>query len=417
MKKLILLFTASVSLLILGDPVRGSDVVQYVSNPYTFSVTCADTVYRFGDHFMVYDVNNDGAVDFLFRTLDSLYAYDHYSTGTELWGFEAAVPFQCNGTSFGCADIDGDGQAEVVLLDNSSYVHVLNAETGVEERSFSLDDVGTGLGDYQKGGYLVVVNIQAPDDWDIIVQTVDETLEGNGTEFYINRSLIAIDMDESVPANMEIWRKVQDRVYAPFYENYWGQAHGGLMCADVDNDGLDEVIGGSMIDDDGTEVSAVSSSYPEGNWVYRQADGFTDHIDAIAVGDYRPQNPGLEWCVTQEDHVTSGSAYPNLWETVLFDTSGYIWRQETTLFPDDKRREPQNIAVGNFDNTLPYAEIWNRSRFGAISHAQGYGQHPWIFDNNSNQIGHYDMQDKLDAVGTNFSNNNAYGIEAVWTID
>ncbi len=405
MKKLIVFLIVSGNFLSIFIPVLGSDIAQYTSNPYTFSISNVDTIYRFGDHFMVHDINGDGAVDFLYRTDDKLYVYDHYSTGTALWNFSAVIPNQCNGSSFGISDIDGDGQLEVILLDNTSNLHVINGLTGIEERSIALDDIGSGLNAGQKGGYLAVVNLRGEGDRDLIVQTVDTTIEDGGKKYYINRSLIAINMEEDLPADMQIWRVDQDCDVnnPPYYEGYWGQAHGGLMCADVDGDGLDEVVGGSMIDHDGT---VVSLSYPESDWVGTTVK-FIDHLDAVAVGDFRPQQPGLEWCVTQEDW-----AGKNRWETVMFDTSGVLWQKETTLYSDGSNdREPQNIVVGNFDNTRSYAKIWNRSRF---NYNEKDGQHPWIFDNNGTQFVDYDIYTILP---TGFSGNNKHGIEMIWTID
>ncbi|MFO7889005.1 MAG: hypothetical protein R6V04_01560 [bacterium] len=405
MNKLIVSLIVNIGIVMVWNPVLGSDVTQYSANPYTFSIAGSAKPYGFGDHFMVFDINNDGAKDFLYRTLDTLFVHDHYSTGTPLWNFPAQVPFLCNGSSFGVADIDRDGQAEVILLDNSSNLHVINGLTGAEERSIVLNDIGTGLGTGQKGGYLAVVNLRGTGDRDVIVQTVDETVEGDGREFYINRSLIAINMEEPLPENMQIWRVDQDRDInnSPFYEGYWGQAHGGLMCADVDSDGLDEVIGGSMIDDDGT---VISLSYPESDWVGASGNNI-DHLDAVEVGDYRPDQPGLEWCVSQEDWTGEIR-----WETVMFDTSGIIWQHETDLYADGSNdREPQNLAVGDFDDTRSYAEIWNRSRF---NHDEKNGQHPWVFDNNGTQIADYDMYTKLP---DNFSSEPKHGIENIWTID
>jgi len=414
MKQLTVILLVFIGSMIFQIPVFSSDVPQYADNPYTIPVPGTTEPYHFGDHFMMYDINGDGARDFLFRYQSSLVAFDHYSTGTELWSFAAAAPSGCSGTTFGVADIDGDGQAEVILLDNFSNIYVLNGLNGTEERCIALSDIDAGLGTNQKAGYIAVVNLRGNGDRDVIVQTIDITPENQGLEYYINRSIIAVNMEESLAGNMKIWKVAQDDNGddSYYYEGYWGQAHGGLMCADVDGDGLDEVVGGTMIDDDGT---VISLSYPESDWVdaieaAQPTDDFLDHLDAVAVGDYRPLEPGLEWCVCQEDHAGNQES----WETVMFNSSGKVWAEETTLFGNDKDREPQNIAVGEFDNTRSYAEIWNRSRFGDEKHSVGEGQHPWVFNNNGSQIAHYDMYTKLPA---NFSNNNKYGVENIWTID
>ena len=69
----------------------------------------------------------------------------------------------------------------------------------------------------------------------------------------------------------------------PGYQAYAGQGNHQLSIADVNNDGRDEIIYGAMtINHDGTPL-------------YNTGLG---HGDALHVGDFDPERPGLEgfWC-------------------------------------------------------------------------------------------------------------------------
>lgn len=383
---------------------------QYTANPQVISVAAMPA--GFGDHFMAADVNGDGAVDYLFRSLSTIYAYDH--DGGVIWSESISLPGQVknasywsvNGSTFAVGDVDLDGTAEVLVINDNDQVLILSGATGDLERTLNVP-----VNSYQEATYLQIVNLRGLGDVDLIVQTTDETAETEGIEYYINRSLIAFQLDTET----EIWRKDQNRSGssgASWYENYWGQAHGAFFAADIDGDGMDEVVGGSWIDHDGT---VKSSGFPDA-WV-GTGGTFIDHLDALAIGDFRPDLPGLEWMVAQEDHIDKVE-----WHTALLTASSMPWRKETPLFADGNNdREAQNLAVGNFSTAESGVEVWNRSRFGALdAHAEGRGQHPWIFNVSGTQIGHYAQSTQLpDAFNMTVGSDtdDEYGIEMIWTID
>lgn len=75
--------------------------------------------------------------------------------------------------------------------------------------------------------------------------------------------------------------------YKSGYEQYVGQGNHQLEAADVDGDGKDEVTTGALwYDDDG---SVLWTSYLE-------------HGDVVHVGDFTPENPGLEVLTAKEDY-------------------------------------------------------------------------------------------------------------------
>ena len=384
-----------------------SDFPQYNSNPFEFSV--AGPLFRFGDHFFAKDLNGDGLVDFVYRTESAIYAYDH--NGSQMWNESINIPFEeANGSTFCAADVDGDGQVEIVAVNNANQLIVYNGSNGNTEGS----PIAVSVGDNQITTYIAVVNLRGQGDRDVIVQTTDIHPEESALGYYINRTLIAYRMDN----RSEYWRVEQDAYLGNgYYEGYWGQAHGGLMCADVDGAGLDEVIGGNLIDNDAT---VINIGYPT-NWLYHIdniENKFIDHLDAIAVGDFRLDLPGLEWVVTQEDHA--GGQVTNDWSTWLVRYNlanpgkGVIWRKETALFANNSQCEPQDVAVGNFDLYYSFDEIWNRSRLGDDSQSQ----YPWLYDANGYQFAHYATEDVLPSgFNTHDPAGNKMGLECIWTID
>jgi hypothetical protein len=371
-----------------------SEWPEYATNPFSFPVS--EKVSK--DQFFVVDLNGDGLMDFTFRSETKLYAYDHY--GSQLWNVAIDNPRtditagSHDGTGHAAADVDGNGQVEILALNRANQIKIYNGTNGNLERTISLPTIGSR----NKWVYIAVANLRGAGDRDVIVQTMDTS--GSQKGVYINRNLLGWDLEN----NRELWRVVQDDSHANgIYEGYWGVAHGSFQAADVDGDGRDEVVGGNMIDHDGT---VINLGYPT-NWIGTNPDGYTDHLDAITIGDFRPDLPGLEWIVTEEG-LSNGTG----WNTTLLSTSGILWRKQTSLF-NGSGREPQNVAAGNFDTDRTYSEVWNRSRFSGPTDSQ----HPWVYNNSGSQFADYAMEDVLPAGFNTHEYGNKEGVEEISTID
>jgi len=379
---------------------------QYNANPFIFSIEeCPED-----GCFFVYDVNGDNNPDFIFRSMSNLYVYDHY--GSLLWDKEISMidSFEVNGgNKSGAADVDGDGKVEIVALNAHNEILIYDGETGTIENmlTISVDDTT------QFAANMVLVNQRyagSPQKKrDVIIQT-------NGrpdiSKYWrsINRTLIVLNLE----SGEEIWRLQQnDNILDGIYEGYFGQRHGGPVCADIDLDGIDEIIGGNVIDYNNGNLDIIDPGDYEHFWKRwvdkdsKAGSDYIDHIDAISVGDFRSDIPGLEWVISEEDNIGAES-----YHTVMFSKDSIIWRKMTELY-EGGDREPQNVCAGNFDNDLDYAEVWNRSRLpknnGSLS------QHPWVYDAIGNQIADYAMEDVLPADFNPAGNKE--GIEEVWTID
>lgn len=390
-----------------------ADFPLYPSNPFSFPilepVAGDNTLGVLGDQFFASDLNGDGLPDYSFRSMTKLYAYDH--DGSLMWQVACSNPQGNGGARHGAADVDGDGGIEIVAVTAENTLIIYDAESGTVETIIPIDPLGYN----QHVGHVLIANLRGEGDRDAIVQTLDKTLQTEGVTYYINRALIAINLENGE----EIWRVDQDdNVYNGLYQGYWGQAHGPAFCADVDEDGLDEVVGGNLIEEDG---SVVGLGYPTG-WLHVDINArYVDHFDAISVGDYRTDLPGLEWIVLEENDTQK-----SFFHTTLMDRTGLLWSVEAeelltdpTFYRDpkdwDKALEPQNVVVGNFDPERPHREVWNRSRFVGTG---AFSQHPWIYDGEGRLIAHYRTDQTLPAgFNTHVPDGNAEGIEMIWAID
>ncbi len=112
-----------------------------------------------------------------------------------------------------------------------------------------------------------------------------------------------------------------------------GQGNHSLSIADVDGDGRDEIIYGSMvIDDDGT-----------GLW----STGLR-HGDALHVGDLDPTHPGLERFGVHEESVRNGGIITSMVEAA---TGKLLWTVNGTV--DNGRG-----IIMDIDPRYPGAESW-----------------------------------------------------------
>ena len=373
------------------------DFPNYGTNPFTFTIP--EPVAGNGDSFFVVDLNGDGLLDYSFRSDTKLYAYDH--DGTFLWSADIDIPypdFNSHGAKHGAADVDGDGVVEVVAVNDANRVIIFNGLTGVEENS-----IPVGVQAEQFVGHVAIADFRGTGDHDILVQTLSTAYKVAPFvyKYYINRSLIAIRMD----TRQVLWRVEQDAIPENgIYEGFWGQAHGPFIHADIDLDGKDEVVCGNLIDHDG---SVIDLGYPR-DWIGVGID-YIDHLDAVSIGDYRPNVFGLEWVVTEENlekHQTS-------WNTTMLNIIGILWREETNLFADGLLREPQNVAGGNYDLIRPDCEVWVRSRMGDSS----MSQHPWVFHSLGVQFADWETASVLPPGFNTHPDGNNVGIEMIWNID
>lgn len=134
---------------------------------------------------------------------------------------------------------------------------------------------------------------------------------------------------------------------------YSGQGNHNLSVADVDSDGADEIVFGSMtIDDDGTPL-------------YNTRLG---HGDAMHVADHIPSREGLEVFAVHEDMRSSGNRAATMRDAA---TGEIIWATPGT-------RDTGRGAAGDIDPTHEGNEAWSiggtykfNSKVGSLRAADG----------------------------------------------
>ena len=184
------------------------------------------------------DLDGGGYMEVAVGSGDTVFSVDG-GTGNLEWTFSPSDNITHNfRTAPVIADIDDDGQREVLALDYVGTVYCLNGKTGALEWSFSspqgVDHGGVAVADIDNDG-----------DLEAIVVTKDyiHILSGTGSEE----------------------RRI-DLMSSPL----WGQAHDGPSIADIDGDGDLEIIVGLEKHEPGENRGAVAAYGPDGTleWYY-----------------------------------------------------------------------------------------------------------------------------------------------------
>jgi rhamnogalacturonan endolyase len=316
------------------------------------------------DRVAIGDLNGDGAYDFIVKhpsgsvdpgrqvpSKDS-YKIDGYDgkTGAFLWRIDLGWNVN-HGIWFSpmvVRDLDGDGRAEVCLrtapyaatreqaldggkgfvLQGPEYLSVYAGDTGREIAKVDWIERGR------------------PEDW------ADHT--GNRS----SRHMLGIAyLDGKTPsvlavrgtyglmkvdawtlrggALQKIWRWTNER--QPF--KYQGQGQHSIKVGDIDGDGFDEILNGSIaIDNDGRTMWGTGMG----------------HGDRFYLSDIDPGRPGLEvWYTIEDPHPQNGVS---LWDA----------RTGTLLFGTSEPNRDNQIAGGlasDIDPAHPGMEVWGDTFF------------------------------------------------------
>jgi hypothetical protein len=291
------------------------------------------------------DVNDDGAYDLLITAPRYIGAYA--TDGRLLWSerIDVRVGGQSesqglpghNGPGVQAGDINGDGKTEVVFFDQESTLHVLRGKDGQELWSAKMKPPEGA----QRWEHVVIANFRGKGDRDLLVQAT------NADGYRMGR-YVAAHAVESLQAGMNepLWQR----------NDFVSCAHNGARVADLDGDGLDEVLGATILGPDGE---------------LRVKLDVAGHIDSIFVEDVRPDLPGLEVVMLEEGRLN---------RVFLVGTSGLIWETH------HKHQEPQNAVIGRFVPGRPDMQIWCRSRYSEH-------QKPFVFDAHGKLHSDYKMDD------------------------
>ncbi|WP_394554629.1 hypothetical protein ACDF64_07860 [Agromyces sp. MMS24-JH15] len=338
-----------------------------LTKPAPFTLPDGQTVtYAPGDG-TVGDVDGDGQYELVFLWSPSIskdnsqsgytgkvYAEAVEFDGTSLWRIDLGVNIRAGAhyTQLEVFDFDGDGKAEVAfktadgtvdgvgtvigdaskdyrnasgyILSGPEYLTVFDGETGA-----AIDTV-----DYRPGRGTVGA-------WgDTYGNRVDRFLAGvayldgehpslvTSRGYYTRTVIVAWDLIDG--KLQQRWTFDSD-VAGKEYE---GQGNHQFVPADVDRDGLDEIVYGSMtIDDDGTPL-------------YNTDLG---HGDALHVSDFVTDRPGLEVFAVHEEIPGNGGYGATMRDA---ETGEVLWSTKST-------KDTGRGAAADIDPTHPGAEAWN----------------------------------------------------------
>jgi len=347
---------------------------QYPSNPFVIRLDIPKPRDS-GGGVIVADLDGDGRRDYLvtvpwagrswrfvpFAGYVAAYAHD----GRKLWINRARVQLGGPAESKGlpghhapgvqAADVDGDGAVEVLYLTRDGTLHVVDGATG-QEKWQARPPAPEGA---ERWEHVVIADFRGQGDRDLLLQAT------NAKGYRMGRYLAAYAAAELAKGNLKpLWQR----------DDFVACAHNGARVADLDGDGRDEVIGGTIVGPQGRILNRIP---------------LKGHIDSIFIYDVRPDLPGLEVVALEEG---GGN------RVFLYNRDQVIWIR------DYKHWEPQNAAVGEFDLQRPGLEIWCRSRFNEH-------QKPFVFDARGELISAYEMDDVAPEGWT------VRGVEVIWTID
>ena len=346
----------------------GTDWPQYRSNPFVISLDIPAPKDDKGG-VIVADLNGNGLMDYVVTVPGHIAAYANQ--GQRLWVKKVDIRLSMDSEKWGlpgqhapgvqAADVDRDGQIEILFLTEDGAIHVLDGATAAEEWSRSVP-VPQGA---EKWEHLVVANFSGTGDTDILLQATNK--DGYRMGRYLSAHNIA-DLRRGDVA--PLWKM----------DDFLACAHTAARVADLDGDGKDEVIGGTIVNSAGK----VLYRFP-----------LTGHIDAIAVGDVRPDIPGLEVVALEEGNRRRKERD----RVFLAGLNGLIWQVNY------QNREPQDGAIGDFDPSRPGLEIFCRSRGTGLAAkpiplekfpAAGY-QKPFVLDAYGRIISDYNTREIIPA--------------------
>jgi hypothetical protein len=316
------------------------------------------------------DVNDDGRKDFIITKPSHITVYDHI--GEKLWGKKVDLQVTVRAELFGlpgwhapgaqAADVDGDGNTEVLYLIKDGTLQIVDGLTGREKWRARLSAPDGS----ERWEHLVVANFRGEGDHDLLLQAT------NARGFRMGRYLAAYALTDLTTGIMKpLWRR----------DDYVGSPHSGARVADLDGDGKDEILGGTLVG-------------PEGKILLRLP--LAGGIDSILVADVRPDIRGLEVIALEEGGSkgifrrsnrffrTANRLYRRFFQSgnriFLYNKERVIWSSHFN------QQECQNAVVGNFDHDRLGLELWCRS-------GRKNQQKPFVFDSQGQPISDYTMGD------------------------
>ena len=281
--------------------------------------------------------------------------------GTRLWWIDCGpnlADFQHNETNIAAFDWDGDGKAEALMrAADGTMIHLSDGTTQViGDRSKNYRAPGGSSGQWfvhDGDEFLVYMDGTTGRPWQVTEYPLHRLEPGENSlnaawgdgyghrstkhffgapyldgrrpsiflarGIYTRHKMVAIDVNPATHELTERWRWTCNEPGSPWY----GNGYHNYLMADVDWDGRDEIVFGSMvIDDNGHGLSTTGLG----------------HGDAQHVGDFNPYMHGQEYYGCNEDRPDNNYRDATTSKIYYRKTSGN----------DDGR-----AMCGNFTNLIP----------------------------------------------------------------
>ncbi len=311
---------------------------------------------------VAYDVDSDGDRDLVLSQPEAVMAIDATS-GAELWTVRGASVWLSTsseryglpgsqGPGLAVGDVDADGVIEVLWITRDNRLRVIDGRSGQTERTLSLPTPPANTLN-SRWEHVVVANFRGEGDRDILLQTSastdnDRSYHRDKHQYAFRYSDLALSQQGAAP----LW-KVDDFV---------SLSHGVGRVFDLDGDGRDEVVGGSILSSEGRFLHSVigNTSFP--------------HLDSLSVGDIDPTISGIEVVSPQE----SGTPY-----VFLYNKQDKIWQsnhRSSGSLPGETAKDGDKVQIGDFDTSRLGLEMWFR---GGNSATQT------VLDRQGNEIARY----------------------------
>lgn len=280
------------------------------------------------------ELDGDGQRDFVISQTDSIHAYSY--SGQQLWTLNLPIQLSdkaerkglpgLHGSGLQAGDIDQDGRVEVLFVTQENTLAVVDGATGEIQHQIGLPAVDAKFGRWE---HVIIGNFQGQGEVDLLLQAsrdVDDEPD------YIRDSVQAafrfVDLVADTTQAKPLWMAT----------DFLSLSHGTAKVIDLNQDGRDEVVAGSILSPDGEKLYEVNLPNHAFN-----------HVDSIAVGDIQPDRPGLEVVIPEEGGTR---------RIILFDDQGEIWTSLHRLRSVDK--DGDKAVVGEFDPATPGLEMWFR---------------------------------------------------------
>jgi hypothetical protein len=334
-----------------------ADWPEYDANPFVFELAFPVLPVVARGSIFVHELDGDGLFDFVVTGEGTVSAYDHF--GALLWLENASIHLpEGAGGGIGfpgrhgpgaiAADVDGDGRAEIAFIGDDGIVRIRDGATGAPlfaENEATLTFPGAEA--------IVVANFRGLGDRDALVQ-------------YNQNELRAISLADGAM----LWQTTE----------WSGMEHSSVRVADMDGDGLDEVIGPNFLGPDGVRLNDWDLQADRGTVV--------GGLDSLAVGDVVPGMP-LEIALAETAPDESGIGIQS-GETIVVNPDAIQWgttRPSEDIPPTGQcatEKDPDKLAIGDFDAARAGLEIFARS---------ACANHPWVMGSDGAIVATWNIAD------------------------